>query len=94
MPEIPEGVACSCARRVEAMNRGEFVPMPGGWIFTDTADCPARRVHPRVAYLARERSETWENHGGEPVRFTTCVFCGYELPRVGPPTLLLGDPEQ
>lgn len=71
--------ACACWARYKAQLRGDFVRTLEGWRFTAG---PMRGMSAKARYYAFcERSEfPHEDHTGEAYNWTTCPFCGGDLP--------------
>lgn len=79
-----------CARGYEAQTAGEFIYLPHAEAFVFTTDDAPRR---ELSWRARYYLEPGQpDLTGEPVRFTTCPYCGADLPiqrdmpRIAPPT--------
>jgi hypothetical protein len=80
--------ACMCMKRYRSQLRGDFVRTPEGWRFTAG---PSRAMSAKARYYAfADRGEfPHEDHTGEPYYWTTCPFCGGDLPGSagwGPPS--------
>jgi hypothetical protein len=71
--------ACACWARYKAQLRGDFVRALEGWRFTAG---PVRRMSAKARYYAfgERREFPHQDHTGEPYYWTTCPFCGGDLP--------------
>lgn len=66
---------CYCADRVAAVSEFFYWPEREGWIF---ADSPLRHLTRGANYWKEERHV--DDHSGEPFVWTSCPWCGADLP--------------
>ncbi len=84
LPEIPSvkvlGVCLpTCPERLMAIVDQEFGPAAtlGGWVFRDG---PYRELDIAAKWKAKYYGEEIEDHTGEHYVFTSCPWCGRDLP--------------